>query len=1590
MGPGMALPKPLVRFSIRSSTYKVDRHEGPHIYSYFTDELGHTGTLITSGFYPYLMVKLGTVGKPSPQDIEPRQLVDELQDSLLAIMAYDVKHRNSPARKAMVEGFVGTVERNCISTIWYKPRPDTKQKPIIGYEIVHASIGRGTGEGHGYRGIRASRMLKIYFFCPSILVLARSLMQGKWAELGPVKQLQKLATHKGGFSDKDNAQVAASLVSGPRMTDYMRDVNDEHEAVAAARDSGGISAEVAAQIEELDTEINTLVDEARYGDEEQLDKDETPMDVDVKEEPRDQSNDEPTPDNPVLFKTLAQLMGNFGYKSDDPRIVLCTDEYSERALMYEKVELEFQRRTLLQFNAKRATYGSDSVLNKIRQNSALVICDADFDFILRFFTDAKIAPEEWVQVDTLAAMLDNTIGTNRDDVRYNEVHSADNGHVGFPDNSWMLPDTPPGIPPVELLVRRVQDWQEIETHSQIEIRCDWHHLKRVDDEKLQATIPQPVTVSTDGEMQTGENFKFCRPETEDVLKICNVIPLPPRLKSKYKKRYVVFSLGDLEERHKPLKDIEEFTLCFDDKVLMMMAFAQWVRAVGAENWMSFNGDTFDFPYFAAYSKRLGVEDEFLNSWSMFKYRSPMRFHPRVFQSIAHGRHDFIEVAAEGVTFFDIYQMVKRNPNIKLKSNSLNGLSEAFLKDKKEDVDYKIINGLQQTRAGRRRLTDYCFKDSDLTMRLDDKKKWRLDLIEKARITGVFVPMLIQRGMGIQGKAVIYRASREGLFIPVEAVYVEGVLDAGKKRLCVNYTRSDYDRIIDGDSGYEGAIVIEPERGVYLICVGTLDFNSLYPSIQMAENLCTHTTVAKNYDINNDEFIAVLRRLGKFGTPNDRPLRRMTTINTAAPNEPEIEKPDDAVFLNHTVLRGLLPDIQRGLVTGRKRTRAQMKPIDAILDDKARCATMDPVELAELRAKRDVLDGRQTNQKLCSNSLYGIGGSPMSFQYSPQIAASVTLCGRGRIYWAKWIAEHVILQANRADPLVQAVAQFPGIKNELLNIPDGASVVDKLVRLVTQARHEATLRPEVVRRSKKSVRKTAGAAQPNVSKKRSQTMAAVMQEQKRRKLESQGVRQEATTLDEAPIEDDYEWDSDVNARVIYGDTDSIMVRFWRGLSIDLAGELCIVAADFISICMHIRYGTSHLQDCVYRIEFEKLFTSFLLVDKKRYAGIKWVLNGKTGKLEIKDEGKPSISGLESNRRDTMRLIGRCFPSLLSIMLDSEYEAEQNLRRARALIWHQFISPFVNGTVDMFDVVLTRQLRNFIEAYTEKGRAPPIHVWLARTLTIRAGGKEQPNAPKSGDRLSYVVLKGTPGKPVAQRGETPQYAYEHQNPLDTNYYLEIVSATVLRLLKTVITAGRTDWFGVTEDDRDKAKTNFARSFLFGSPTEYLEPEDANEYDLSKYNTADDFADIVVRYPQRRTIRSTLEATQHLGHHGGVSNVLLEQMSTGASCTNCGRFMRDRSQGAVCDTCCVGARAEVLPELEEQMSRLLLDDRCLTHERANIVAFCQNCMGCSDGYKEITCVDFGCDVAWKRIGNQQTMRECSNRITDIEESLRMAREI
>lgn len=111
-----------------------------------------------------------------------------------------------------------------------------------------------------------------------------------------------------------------------------------------------------------------------------------------------------------------------------------------------------------------------------------------------------------------------------------------------------------------------------------------------------------------------------------------------------------------------------------------------------------------------------------------------------------------------------------------------------------------------------------------------------------------------------------------------------------------------------------------------------------------------------------------------------------------------------------------------------------------------------------------------------------------------------------------------------------------------------------------------------------------------------------------------------------VENGYEHD----ATVIYGDTDSVMVNF-KVKSLERSMELGREAAELIS--------TKFISPI--KLEFEKVYYPYLLINKKRYAGLYYTKPDKYDKMDCK--------GIETVRRDNCTLvvdvIGTCLNKLL---------------------------------------------------------------------------------------------------------------------------------------------------------------------------------------------------------------------------------------------------------------------------------------------------------------------------------------------------------
>jgi DNA polymerase delta subunit 1 len=82
---------------------------------------------------------------------------------------------------------------------------------------------------------------------------------------------------------------------------------------------------------------------------------------------------------------------------------------------------------------------------------------------------------------------------------------------------------------------------------------------------------------------------------------------------------------------------------------------------------------------------------------------------------------------------------------------------------------------------------------------------------------------------------------------------------------------------------------------------------------------------------------------------------------------------------------------------------------------------------------------------------------------------------------------------------------------------------------------------------------------------------------------------------------YEYD----ATVIYGDTDSVMVLFGPG-DISKCMEMGTEAANYVS---------GEFINPI-KLEFEKVYYPYLLISKKRYAGLYWTNPNKYDKMDAK--------------------------------------------------------------------------------------------------------------------------------------------------------------------------------------------------------------------------------------------------------------------------------------------------------------------------------------------------------------------------------------
>jgi len=361
---------------------------------------------------------------------------------------------------------------------------------------------------------------------------------------------------------------------------------------------------------------------------------------------------------------------------------------------------------------------------------------------------------------------------------------------------------------------------------------------------------------------------------------------------------------------------------FETEREMLEAFQKYLHEKDVDIITGWNIFGFDLEYIFKRAQMLGCNEEFFNLGKL--HDSPSELVMKKLSSSALGDNFLKLLPMSGRFIFDLFHEVKKG--YKLDSYKLNEVSKLYLGDQKIDMPAKemFARYKEEDPIKLGEVAEYCIKDTLLPHRLLKKLCTLLNLLEMAKATWVPLCFLVERGQQIKVFSQLTKKARElGYMVPT-----------------IKYGALP-------EEPYEGATVLEAQKGAYYTPITALDFEALYPSIMMAHNLCYSTLVM-------DE-----RRYGNV--PG-------VTYETF--------KIGDKVYKFAQDVPSLLPAILLELKQFRKKAKKDMA--------------------AATGSMKEVYNGKQLAYKISMNSVYGFTGAGKGILPCVPIASTTTCRGRGMI------------------------------------------------------------------------------------------------------------------------------------------------------------------------------------------------------------------------------------------------------------------------------------------------------------------------------------------------------------------------------------------------------------------------------------------------------------------------------------------------------------------------------------------------------------------------------------------------------------------
>ena len=467
---------------------------------------------------------------------------------------------------------------------------------------------------------------------------------------------------------------------------------------------------------------------------------------------------------------------------------------------------------------------------------------------------------------------------------------------------------------------------------------------------------------------------------------------------------------------------------------VLLAWRNFMKRLDPDILTGYNIWGFDLKYMYDRAKLLEIDTEFCQ---IGRLRDKVEIlEEKTLQSSALGQNFFYILQMEGRIQIDLMKVVQRD--FKLEMYKLDFVAETFLGEHKVDLPPKelfkkfIAGGAQNNQD----IAVYCVQDCELVNRLINKLQILTNNVGMGNVCLVPLSWLFLRGQGVKIYSLVAcQCRKEGFLIKLVK---KGETVSGE----------------DDEGGYEGAIVLVAEPGVYMEPISVMDYASLYPSSMLSENI-SHDSVVyyKIYDnygniVNGydkkgwyplvefkeadekDKLDEYLDKLGyksnyitydNFEGEGDKKYKSGVTKCCYA----ERKEPDEI----YKSTKSVVPRILDNLLWERRSTRASAFYQRVILKDgttidgeveikdgqhwvgkykqeKIPYPSSEVVSCKDIYSKfqQDVLDGLQLAYKVTANSLYGQVGAPTSPIYFKELAASTTATGRDLLRKAQYYTE----------------------------------------------------------------------------------------------------------------------------------------------------------------------------------------------------------------------------------------------------------------------------------------------------------------------------------------------------------------------------------------------------------------------------------------------------------------------------------------------------------------------------------------------------------------------------------------------------------